>query len=472
LKKEFIYNIFFLLTINLLVKPLYIFGVEATIHNQVINYGLYFVFFNLVTQFQFINDPGIQNYNSIFIANNKSTINDYFPRLMGLKLFIFPVFSLIVLLAAMILGYDWRDYHLLFGVISMLFLMTLFFLLRTSMSAYEYYRVDTWLSSLDRFFLIIILGYFILTKYPMSLELFVWTQVACYSLCVLIAFYFLLKLKIDIKPKIDFSFITTFLKDSWPYAIIILLTSVIAKVDGVMLERLSSDGLKIAGEYGTGIRFIDAANMFGVLFGGLLLPMFSNRLVSNESIQDVFALAYRLLLPLSLIAGCTFYFYANEVFGLIYKQELLNNLPAMKILLLSTIPILLSNAMGPIILATKRISTYNIVLSIAAIFMIISNYIFIPKYGIMASSIIELCTWSIILISLIFISQNSKAINFRNDSLIPKSILIIIVTFLAYYTFTFVDLFWIVEMMLVPIIIVVIAFITKYFSIHEILKSK
>jgi O-antigen/teichoic acid export membrane protein len=454
------------------VKPLYIFGVEPMVQNLSSNYGLYVVFFGLVTLFQFVNDPGIQSYNSIYISNNKESINEYFPKLLGLKLLILPVLTFGVFTAATIIGHDWDQYRLLFGVILILYLSTLFFLLRTSMSAYEYYRVDTWLSSLDRFFLVLVLGYFILAKYPMSVELFVWTQVICYCLCIIIALFFLKKLKINISPKIDLSFVVPYIRASIPYAVIILLTSFITKVDGVMIGKMMTDGIKAAGEYATGLRFIDAANMFGVLFGGLLLPMFSNKLAEGKEIDDVFSLAFRLLLPISLMAGLTFYFYAEDLFKLLYKSELLNNLSAMKILLLSTIPILLSNAMGPIILATKKIKIYNVVLTIAVLFMVMANFIFIPRFGIMASSTIQVCTWTIIVASLVYISQSSGVVNFYNNKLIPKSIFIIFLTMATYQLFTFIDYPWFVEIVIIPAIIGIVALVSNYFSLREILKRK
>jgi O-antigen/teichoic acid export membrane protein len=471
LKKEFIYNIFFLIAINLLIKPLYIFGIDATVQNQIANFGLYASMFGFVNLFHVINDAGLQNYNSIYISNNKSEINNYFPRILGLKILLLLLFMVCVLLFGYLFKYEAKDFIVLSGIVLIFFLGTLYFMLRTSMSAFEHYRIDTWLSSLDRLFMIIVLGYLILIKYTLTLTLFVWVQVLCYTICVLIGLFYLKKLKVTIFPIFDFDFIKFHLRKSIPYAFIILSTSIVSKVDVFMLERMLDDGMKIANEYAAGTRFIEAGNMFGILFGGLLLPMFSNKIVAGESIQEVFSVAYRLILLISLVIGFTFFFYASDIFGTLYKKELNNNLPAIKILLLTIIPILISNTFGPIILATKRIETFNKAFAIAAGVIIILNFIFIPIYNLEASACIALLIWTSILIVMIFLCIKTGEIEMIKSGLFTKSILLILIALGCYVAFSFISLNWMIEIILCPIIVFLLSLMAGYITFSDVLKG-
>jgi O-antigen/teichoic acid export membrane protein len=66
MNREFVLNVLFVLFINVLIKPIFIFGIDRTVQNTVgaETYGLYFALLNLTYLFQIINDFGIQNFNS------------------------------------------------------------------------------------------------------------------------------------------------------------------------------------------------------------------------------------------------------------------------------------------------------------------------------------------------------------------------------------------------------------------------
>ncbi|NRA49561.1 MAG: oligosaccharide flippase family protein [Phaeodactylibacter sp.] len=87
MKREFLINIIFLLTANLLIKPFYLFGIDRTVQNTVEGdgYGLYFTLFNFTFIFQIVNDFGIQNFNNRNIAQHRHLIDKYFPNILVLK---------------------------------------------------------------------------------------------------------------------------------------------------------------------------------------------------------------------------------------------------------------------------------------------------------------------------------------------------------------------------------------------------
>ncbi|MFM9006062.1 MAG: hypothetical protein ACKOSR_11255, partial [Flavobacteriales bacterium] len=64
-ERSFYSNLFFSLGLNLLVKPLAIFLIDAAVQNEVgAEYGLYFAVFNLSLIFSILFDLGINNLST------------------------------------------------------------------------------------------------------------------------------------------------------------------------------------------------------------------------------------------------------------------------------------------------------------------------------------------------------------------------------------------------------------------------
>ncbi|MBC7885568.1 MAG: hypothetical protein H7X99_08840, partial [Saprospiraceae bacterium] len=130
MKREFIINIILLVIINLLIKPVYIFGVEARIQNLVgtESYGVYFDYFNFVFLFQFLNDPGIQNWNAQFMPKNREIAGYHIPGILMIKGILALFFIMVVLLSSLIVGYS--DQEIIIWLCVNMILSTLFMYLR------------------------------------------------------------------------------------------------------------------------------------------------------------------------------------------------------------------------------------------------------------------------------------------------------------------------------------------------------
>ena len=116
MKREFLLNILFLLSINFLIKPFYIFGIDRTVQNRVglEDYGLYATLFSFTFLFQIINDFGLQQFNSRNIAQHHQLLPKYFPNMLVLKVGLGIIYAFIIVLVAIIIGYGSRQFSLLF----------------------------------------------------------------------------------------------------------------------------------------------------------------------------------------------------------------------------------------------------------------------------------------------------------------------------------------------------------------------
>ncbi|MFM2392871.1 MAG: hypothetical protein RLZZ546_853, partial [Bacteroidota bacterium] len=143
-----------------MIKPFYIFVIEAGVQNKlgVQQYGLFFGVFAFVFLHQFINDPGMQNFNTQFMSENKENINTYFSKILGLKIMLLGLLLGVTFFSAFLIGYQSNYFFYIFLIDVLLFLSTLFILLKSMFSIIEKYHIDSWLSGLDKLLLIFFIG--------------------------------------------------------------------------------------------------------------------------------------------------------------------------------------------------------------------------------------------------------------------------------------------------------------------------
>ncbi len=115
MKRAFILNLIFLVGVNVLVKPLYLLGVDRGIQNAATpaSYGIYFELFNFTFLFQMLSDLGIQYYNNRTIAQHPFLLKKYFPYFLGVKGVLGLLYFFIVMASGFAAGYAAKHGHLL-----------------------------------------------------------------------------------------------------------------------------------------------------------------------------------------------------------------------------------------------------------------------------------------------------------------------------------------------------------------------
>ena len=118
---------------------------------------------------------------------------------------------------------------------------------------------------------------------PFRIEWFVHAQNLTWFLTALTAFLIVKKnIRQPMRFRPNWPLMLVILKKSAPYALAVFLMTAYTRFDIVLLEWLLPDGRHEAGVYAAAYRLLDAFNMVGYLFAGLLLPMFSTLLREHE----------------------------------------------------------------------------------------------------------------------------------------------------------------------------------------------
>lgn len=383
MKREFIINIILLIAINLIIKPVYIFGIEARVQNLVgtESYGLYFDYFNFVFLFQFINDPGIQSWNAQFVPKVRSQIGFHFPKIMKIKLWLSFIYIGVVWLSSSLMGYERYDLILLLSI--NMILSTMFMFLRGTIAGLGYYRHDSLFSALDKAVMIVILGYLAwFSPYQSSfrIEALVYGQMAAFSIAVLLALFFLWE-KI---PKKKWTLTTAYVKDKFheflPYTLVIFLVAGYSRLDGVMLGRMLDDNNYQAGLYATAFRFYDAANMIGYLFAALLLPMYAASLKNYIQLNELISTGLRYIVVCATIIVCSLSFYSMEFMYLLYDEATDEFGRVLIVLIISFFTVAVAYIFGTLLVAGDKVSKLNYLYAGGLVLNFTLNYLLIPEH--------------------------------------------------------------------------------------------
>ena len=157
MKRKFITNLGFLLFLNLLVKPFWIFGIDRTIQNITApgEYGFYFTILNFTFLFNILLDFGITNFNNRNIAQNNHLLNKHFSGIALLRLILAVVYFVIIFTIATIIGYDSRHFYFLAFLGINQFLVSFILYLRSNISGLLLFKIDSGISILDRILIIL-----------------------------------------------------------------------------------------------------------------------------------------------------------------------------------------------------------------------------------------------------------------------------------------------------------------------------
>lgn len=399
MKRKFVTNLILLLSLNLLIKPFWIFGIDRTVQNLVGDgtFGMYFALFNFSMLLNILLDVGITSYNNRNIAQHNFLLKKHVANIVGLKFVLAIVYAVFSLTIAAIIGYDKIQFHLLFFLILNQFLISFTLYLRSNISGLHMFRTDSIISVLDRSFMIIICSILLFHSFFrtfFSIEWFVYAQTISYALTTLITFAIVLKKSGRIKIRFNLRFFLVFLRKSYPYALLILLMSFYNRIDSVMIERLLPDsiGNEQAGIYAHSFRLLDAVSMFGVLFAGLLLPIFAKMIKQKESIGPMVKLSYTLLIVPAIIIAVSSVYYNQEIMDVLYTSDTENSSGILGILMIGFIGIATTYIFGTLLTANGSLKHLNIMAFSAMVLNIVLNLILIPRYYAFGSAYASLIT--------------------------------------------------------------------------------
>jgi O-antigen/teichoic acid export membrane protein len=418
MKQKFISNLILLLALNLLIKPVYILGIDAEVQNRVGPqiYGSYAALISLSFLLNILLDLGIQNYNTRNISRYTHLLAKHFPRIIVLRFMMVFLYMAVLLGAGYLMGYrDVQIKHLaLLGLNQALAAFILFF--RSNLSGLHLFKQDSLVSVLDRALLIIMMGALLwggITSSAFDITWFIWGQTIAYSFAFLVSLLLVLRQSGKFNPIYDKAFNAMILKNSMPYALLFFVMSIYYRSDSIMLERLLGDGDYYAGVYAMGFRLFEAANMIAYLFAILLLPIFARLLREKKSIEAVAKLAFKILFSGSMILAFTCYFFDTTILELRYSSEIDVAAPIFGILMFSFVFFAISYVFGTLMTAAGQLRKLNIIAVIGMVINVGLNLLLIWEWKAYGCAIASFSAHALVAVAQVYLSI--KFFKFKKD---------------------------------------------------------
>lgn len=428
--KAFVTNLALIVFLNLVVKPLFIFGIDVEVQNQVgsANYGLYFALLNFSFLFNILLDLGINNYNTKTLAAHPHLAQQQLGSLLGIRTVLFVVYALFTIVMGLILGYTGKDLGILAVLVLNQFFVAIILFMRSNFSGLHRFRLDALFSILDRILLILICTYLLWYRKGgyFQVEWFVWAQTFSYGCSAILALLFAHNTIGRAKVKIRRLFSLAILRQSFPYALLILLMMIYNRMDSVMLERIHPNGAIQTGIYAQGFRLLDAVTMFALLFAGLLLPILARMLTLKESINELVIHAGSTLFIAATVVSMSAYFYASPLMDLIYDNHISESADTFQFLILSFIPISLTYIFGTLLTANGSLKYLNIMAVSGILLNFLLNFLFIPDFGAYGAALATLITQWFTSIVQIIIALYLVKLKFEVSFLIRLALFILI----------------------------------------------
>ncbi|MBO7617067.1 MAG: oligosaccharide flippase family protein [Bacteroidales bacterium] len=413
MQNRFIKNIIFLLFLNLLVKPFWILGIDREVQNLLgdASYGTYQALFNFSYLFYILLDLGITNFNSRAVAQDPKNLSKHFGGLTEIKLLLGLLYAAVIFVVGYFCGYNegLKLKQLCWCGLNQVLLSFILFL-RSNIQGLLLFKQDSILSVFDRVLAIVIMclilwsGWF--PKEKFNVIWYLQAQTLAYIVTLVFALTIVLRHAEHLSFKLNFQFFKEILRQSLPFAVLVLLMSVYSRIEPVLLERLLDDNGVQAGIYSRAYRLFDAGNNISNLFAIMLLPMFAATLTKKLELNNLVKTSFNVIVAMAGIVMIMCILYRQEIMQMMYNPEEAEAEAAYLMRIgqyAKVFPLLMGSffclsttyVFGTLLTANGSLKQLNLVAAAGVVINIMLNLIVIPRFYSVGAACTSLCVQAV-----------------------------------------------------------------------------
>jgi O-antigen/teichoic acid export membrane protein len=371
-----------LVLLNVLVKPLWIFGIDRQLQVLVGHeeYGSYFSILSIGIILSFLADAGITN-----MLNRQLALQEplHLGRLLRLKAVLVLLYCGVVVGVAAVSGI--RRWDIVWLVMAVQAGSSFLLFYRNILTGHQRFTTDAWMSVLDKLLMILVAAPFL---YPLfgpvhiTLERFLSLHAAALLITLIIAYGF--SRKYFGEKGAPPASLKEIIRLTLPFSVLVLLMAVHNRLDAFLLERVHPDGAYEAGVYATAYRLLDAGNTVGFLAASFLLPYVSRHRAEEGLVREtVLKLCHLLLLAsISLLAFVAVY--AGWVTQLLYGIEDGYHSRVLLVTLAVLPAYYLVHIYGSLLNARGLFKPFMVIVGVSVVLNILLNVLLIPVWGALA----------------------------------------------------------------------------------------
>ena len=381
--RPFLGSLFLLVLLNMLIKPIWVFGIDRQVQNLagLQAYGIYFSLMNLTMVLNFGLDLGITPFVNRELSTNPAHTPTLLQQALSFKLLLSALYTLTVFALAWSAGV--ADVQLLLLLVLLQILTSFLLLFRGCLTAGGQFRADALLSVFDKLLVIGVAGLWLWKKDPSSavdLPTFVWIQLLSVLATIVLGLVWM-KQRVSWSRIFSQGWSATVIKAGLPFALNVFFMTAFKRADGFLLERLLPDGAQAAGIYASAYRLIDTVNMMGFLVGGFLVAYIARERVQQPSTQLVIRLSRLFLLLPSVMIAAGGWFLADTLNQWLYHSASPETGPVIRILLLTLPGLAFVQIYGSVLTATGHIKVFGTISLFFAAALILTDLAVIPLWG-------------------------------------------------------------------------------------------
>jgi O-antigen/teichoic acid export membrane protein len=390
MSKKFAGQVVILVLVNLIIKLIWIFGVERGVQIKVgfAEYGLYYSLFNFTFILSVITDPGLSNYLIRSLSSDKANTNHY-ANLFFLKLVLSVAFFFIALSLGVLMGYHDHYFELLILLSVYHLLWSFLIYLRGYLKAHHLFSLETFFSVCDKLLLIALFLplLYLKTDFTNGIYFFALCQVIAVFMSLIACFFVLQNKGISLFYFKGFKPNLSVFKQILPFALFTFLVLAYNKIDTIMLSKMLINGQLETGIYAAAYRLLDASNMLPILFASLFYPVISQYLALKKDITQLVNVSFEVLFSISVIIACACWFYQTELMFFIYGTKSSIYLAQIfGVLMFSSPLIVLYYIFSTVLTAHHKLKILNFISASGLLFNVIINLFLIPKYQAMGAA--------------------------------------------------------------------------------------
>jgi O-antigen/teichoic acid export membrane protein len=191
--------------------------------------------------------------------------------------------------------------------------------------------------------------------------------------------------------KFDLEFSKSLMSLAYPFVLLGLLSMIYLRIDILMLEWMKGD--EASGWYGSAYKIIEALMFVSESFMISLFPVMSRFYkTSKDSLYRVYEKSFTYLLILGLPLAMGVSILADRFILLIYKEEYINSIPVLRILIWSLALTFINAPYGRILIVINRQLEWLLVGAINTVLNIALNLILIPRFSYVGAGVATLIT--------------------------------------------------------------------------------
>jgi O-antigen/teichoic acid export membrane protein len=473
LKRKFVANLGFLIILNIIIKPFYVFGIDRVVQNTVgaEAYGNFFSLFSIALIFQIFLDLGIENFIRKEIARQPGMVGNYLSNIAVLKILLAIPYAAVCFIISIPMNLTRHEIIMLLFILLNQFLASFILYFRANLGGLQLFKTEGIISIMDRALMILIVGFLLLKPFSSNNFDIIWfvkAQTISYFIVLIVSFLIIVSHSKTVLFQFNFSQLIPVIKLLRPYALLVLLMAIYYRADAVFLRLLLPDGERQAGIYVHAFRILDFMSNYALLFPVLLLPIFSKILHDKGRIEELLQLSVILLIVPSLAAIIPSVFYRQEIFQVLYEDHVYTSSNIYAILIFSYFGMCISYTFGALLTANGNLRQLIIMSAFAVLLSVGLNILLIPKMAVygaaLANAISQIFTIIIHIILAISIFKLDT-----NVKLITRMVIFTAGVIISGFIVKQFEIPWLVGYMIIFITGILLALIFNLLSVRKLL---